>query len=120
MTTNVNPKTGIRFGLISASSLSPELVEELMAGSQAKSANPDDGQDDYACEPEIYGLLDGVAYETAWFGGALSFFIVKSPHITYSAPLCSPCAPNAGNLDKLNGSYTCYNVPRKWRVKSAY
>lgn len=72
-----------------------------------------DQYEDY--EPEIEGVYEGVRYKTSWLGGALNFFIFWSPFITESARLASPCVPNAGILDVLDGSVTSYNVPHDWR-----
>lgn len=69
-------------------------------------------------EPVIEGVKDGVTYCSSWLGGALNFFIYHSPHITDEARECSPCVPNAGNLDELDGSYTCYDAPSDWRRSS--
>jgi hypothetical protein len=66
-------------------------------------------------EPTIEGTKDGVNYRTSWIGGALNFFIFSSPHITQNARLASPCVPNAGILDTLDGGITSYNVPDDWR-----
>jgi hypothetical protein len=72
-----------------------------------------DSYEDY--EPEIKGTKDGVNYYTSWLGGALNFFIFHSPVITEHARLASPCVPNAGILDVLDGDVTSYDVPEDWR-----
>ena len=64
---------------------------------------------------EVEGVYEGVRYRSSWLGGALNFFIFESPVTTYKATVCSPCVPNAGNLDKLDGEYHCYDVPASWR-----
>lgn len=69
-------------------------------------------------EPSIEGVKDGVMYASSWLGGALNFFILQSPHITDSAHECSICVPNAGSIDTLDGRYTCYDVPPRWRRNS--
>lgn len=66
-------------------------------------------------EIETSGTYAGVSFATSWLGGALNFFILHSPHITDSARRASPCVPNAGILDDLDGDVTCYNVPDDWR-----
>jgi hypothetical protein len=60
-----------------------------------------------------YGV---VHYRSSWLGGALNFFILKSPFVTDNARRASPCVPNAGILDTLDGSITSYDVPADWRV----
>jgi len=140
MIANIHPETGIAYGYISANALDSELVDSLMFGEQATNESCDsafreefpdyeetqggvetekavqrfwDSYEDY--EPEISGELDGVSYRTSWLGGALNFFILKSPHVTDKARLASPCVPNAAILDSLDGSVTGYNVPDDWR-----
>lgn len=61
-----------------------------------------------------YGML---AYRSSWCGGALHFFILKSPFITDRARTASPCVQNAGILDTLDGSVTAYDVPADWRAQ---
>ena len=63
-------------------------------------------------EPIIEGTNDGVSWRTSWLGGALNLFIFHSPVIVRCS-LCSPCVPNAGNLDSL-GDYETYGVPLDW------
>lgn len=72
--------------------------------------------DCYECgEPFIYGEHEGVHYQTSWLGGALNFVIISSPNITDKANRGSPCVPNMGVLDTLDGDYQCYDVPANWR-----
>ena len=64
-------------------------------------------------EPVVAATLDGVEVRTSWLGGALNLWIFHSPTVGQHA-LCSPCVPNAGDLDSL-GEYDCYDVPADWR-----
>jgi hypothetical protein len=66
-------------------------------------------------EPCVEGEHEGVAYASSWLGGALNFFIFKSPNVTEHARQASPCVPNAGILDTLNGDVKAYDVPADWR-----
>lgn len=66
-------------------------------------------------EPTVTGEHEGVRYASSWLGGALNFFIFESPVTTDRARLASPCVPNAGILDTLDGSVTSYDVPADWR-----
>lgn len=66
-------------------------------------------------EPIHEGVKDGVKYRTSWLGGALNVFIFESPHITEAARRASPCVPNAGILDTLDGDVRAYDVPPEWR-----
>ena len=141
MQPNVNPETGIRYGIISANSLDGELVQDLLyyegedlswkeAEEEIKIAMREEGvteedwdrtlddrlSDVYIDEPIVEGECEGVKYRTSWLGGALHFWIFESPRIgLYSK--CSPCCPNAGNLDSPNDDgVECYDVPEGWRV----
>lgn len=66
-------------------------------------------------EPRVEGEHECVKYASSWLGGALNFFIFQSPVTTDCARLASPCVPNAGILDVLDGSVTSYDVPASWR-----
>jgi hypothetical protein len=66
-------------------------------------------------EPQTDGEYCGVTFASSYLGGALNFFILKSPVITEHARLASPCVPNAGILDTLDGSVQAYDVPADWR-----
>ncbi|GAA4648132.1 hypothetical protein GCM10023116_03960 [Kistimonas scapharcae] len=65
----------------------------------------------------VEGEYDGVKYASSWMGGCLCFFIFESPIITHKANRASPCVPNAGILDTLDGDVTSYNVPDAWRAE---
>lgn len=69
-------------------------------------------------EPIISGTSEGVEYSISWLGGAPLLWVFKSPIIS-TAKLCSPCVPNAGDLDSLDDDgYECYGIPDEWREKS--
>jgi len=69
-------------------------------------------------EPIIEGRYQDTFYRTSWLGGALNFWIFKSP-VAGTYQLCSPCVPGAGNLDcpDIDGVLT-YDVLPDWRVGS--
>jgi hypothetical protein len=133
MVANVNPKTGIAYGYISGNALDSDLVDELLYGAHATNESAEsafmesgidesdesavqafwDSWEDY--EPTISGTLESVRYASSWLGGALNFWIFESPVTTDNARLASPCVPNVGILDTLDGSVTSYNVPDDWR-----
>jgi hypothetical protein len=50
-------------------------------------------------------------------GGAHILFVLQSPIVTKAAP-CSPCVPNAGDLDNPGG-LECYGVPEDWKADHA-
>ena len=184
--TNVNPDTGIRYGVIALQSLDSDTADELMHGSgavddsyqeahdQAKAdagrefddgveeadiaaAEIDGGMSDEAretytnnwieakfgrsdredfiegkleefsdmCqieEPSLHGELEGVKYQIGWLGGAPLLWVIEGP-IGWANRLCSPCVPNAADLDGGFDTgevgeectvHTCYVVPRDW------
>lgn len=69
-------------------------------------------------EPTIEGTYEGVEYHISWLGGAPLLWVFKSDVIV-KANLCSPCVPNAGNLDSLDpeGGEVCYGIPSDWYYK---
>lgn len=141
---NVNEVTGIRYGIISANSLDPWVVDEIQmtgtdiryketleelekgirsvcAGLMSSSAVNDlidtanEYLDWYDDEPIHEFEIDGVEGRTTWLGGALLVFIRESPYTT-KAKLCSPCVPNCGDLDNPSeDGEVCYDVPADWR-----
>lgn len=69
-------------------------------------------------EPCISGKYEGVDYAISWLGGAPLLWVFESPIIS-KARLCSPCVPNAGDLDSLDeDGYECYGIPDDWRSES--
>ncbi len=143
---NVNPETGIRYGCIYLQGITGDVAESLLygpgavdiswksfieqAGQEAARLSEEFGEDedqaevrlqealaDYYCdEPVIEGVLDGVSYGISWLGGAQLLWIFQSPHIG-KYDLCSPCVPNAGNLDSPNPQgFDCYDAPLAWRL----
>lgn len=69
-------------------------------------------------------MLDNILYRASWLGGALHFFIFKSPWGSELSP-CSPCVPNARDIhprDKILpvaeavlSEYSCgYTTPQDW------
>lgn len=68
-------------------------------------------------EPTLAGTCEGVRYEISWLGGAPLLWVLESPVIS-KARLCSPCCPNAGDLNSLDGDgYECYGIPADWYAK---
>lgn len=76
-------------------------------------AAKDEFGDWFQADETIYaGEHEGVTYQTTWLGGAQMLYVFKSPVVTLCRP-CSPCVPNAGDLDSV-GSYEAYGVPSSW------
>ncbi len=73
---------------------------------------------DYGIDEHIVnGNYEGVLYCSSWLGGALNFFIFNSPTTTDKARRASPCVPNCGILDTLDGDVSSYDVPEDWRTE---
>lgn len=61
--------------------------------------------------------FEGVSLNFGYLGGAILLIIIKSDKISH-CDLCSPCVPNAGNLESLcENGYLTYDVPDSWRRK---
>jgi|GEM_PF-2170210 len=76
-------------------------------------------------EPVIEGKYEGIDYMIDWLGGAPLLWVFEGP-IGWANELCSPCVPNAANLDGGFGTgevaddcrvYPCYVIPRDWLAK---
>lgn len=158
MITNTNPTTGIRYGVINAHSIDPDLLDEIfqtgidphyeqysedMLAEARREVeeeiadgilveDPDfDVEDEIAyrherrmeldyCddEPVREFDIDGVKGATSWLGGGQLLWVFESPVVT-KARLCSPCCPNAGDLNNLDeNGYECYGVPKEWLYES--
>lgn len=146
MLANINPVTHIPYGVISANSLHPDVVANLVTHGRdvrwdnacdeiseiARSAFSDYvrssrmdnliehvvelAAEDWDCEEPIYeGEWENVKFRTGWLGGAMLVWVMESP-FTGEYATCSPCVPNAGDLNN-DGSYFCYDVPKDWRAE---
>ena len=145
MLPNTNPETGIRYGIISQNSIDPWIIdrifqegrdvhwEERMAEIRDEvmgddDVAPDDKEDEIDLRIEREGdrwcddepvrefEIDGVFGQTTWLGGGQLLWVFKSPFIS-NFDLCSPCVPNAGNLDNPSPhGYQTYDVPPDWRM----
>ncbi len=140
MTANINPQTGIRYGVVSLQSLADWVFEEFLNHgtnhtyeaavaefrSEFFAENPDAEEDAYEealqeandgwqFDEEVHSLeKDGMHLQLSWLGGAPIIFVFQSPH-TAKARLCSPCVPNAGDLEhKDEDGELCYDVPADW------
>lgn len=96
-----------------ASDLTIDGIDEARDRADCLSYEFSDSYEDY--EPTVEGVYQDVHYLSSWLGGALNFFISHSPYTTDRARRASPCVPNAGILDTLDGDVTSYDVPPSWR-----
>ena len=142
---NINPETGIRYGVVSGNNI-PELLdhiqtngrnltyeaalEEFKAERSNNHCDDDDNDDDddefffdfYSDDIEEYLLEDEDSkLLLSGLGGAPLIWIMKSPNIVYVQSLCSPCVPNAADLDSglttEDEGYECYGLPDEWSIK---
>lgn len=137
---NVNPETGIRYGVISCDSLDFEVYSDIFdkawdiyTAECCKMAAKENGITDFDSdefsnfqdeffenyEPEeIKAELEykGCKLWLTTLGGAYILYVLYSRKKTY-AKLCSPCCPNACNLDARSQKwgFECYDVPNSWR-----
>ena len=130
--TNVNPETGIRYGVVSMNTLASWVFDEFFhhgtndsyeaALKEFKDENPDATDEDidtfndeYYGEEENYSLdKDGLKLGLSYLGGAPLVWVFQSPHTT-RARMCSPCVPNAGDLNnRESDGVECYTLPDEW------
>ena len=144
--TNVNPQTGIHYGMISTASITVEaleMIEQKGINFTERSAREDIVKDisrlgfvgeqydielecrmeDWYCESRehVFMLEQRIGDQklhvmTTWVGGAQQLWVMSSPHVTRALP-CSPCVPQCGDLSSVDdGGIQCYDVPPEWRV----
>lgn len=91
-TTNIDVKTGIRYGVISQHDVTQAWADSC------KPVYPDDLSDDDMEYAEPIGWeYNGDGYELTDCLDS-DIFVLNSPFYTY-ARFCSPCVPGAGNLN---------------------
>jgi hypothetical protein len=122
--TNMNPDTGVHYGVISENSIDEGLLEDIYTyGSQdaydeayaelkAEGKTEDEIQDELDCADfgESSITYDHGDYKIQLFPG-YGVYILKSPVVVKCRP-CSPCSPNAGDLDNLDeeNGIPCYGL----------
>ncbi len=135
MAANVNPKTGIRYGVVSLNSLAEWVYDEFLehgtdlthaeALAEARESGEylDSGgefdeyafNDNYCADETEYELeTDGMKLGLSHLGGAALVWVFESPHLADCA-VCSSCCPNVGDLDtnRTEGK-TTYSLPAEW------
>jgi hypothetical protein len=130
---NTNPETGIRYGVVALNTLADWVFEEFFhhgnndsydaALEYFKAENPDATDEEidrfgeeYESDEDCYSLetKDGLKLGLSYLGGAPMVWVFQSPHTT-TALLCSPCVPNAGDLDnRTPDGFACYTLPADW------
>lgn len=123
---NVNPETGIRYGVVSLNSLAEWVFDEFFQSGVnlsyqaaldewiSEGNDPDSEDFEYESDEDTYELetSDGLKLGLSTLGGAYNVWVLESPH-TVRCGLCSPCCPNAGNLDSY-GEFVAYTLPPEW------
>ena len=132
---NRDPETLTSYGVVSLISLADWVfdeffqnginltadaaLEEWRSDNPAKAADEDEDEfwDYYDGDEEQYRLeTDGMILELSYLGGAPLVWVLKSPH-KRSVRECSPCCPNAGDLDspvEPGEGIVCYDLPHDW------
>lgn len=135
---NMDLETGIRYGVISIHSLADGVLGDIMTngenltyeearsefeketrrryfGRNADKAEEllEEWNEFYESSEDTYRYeSDGVTVQTS---GESNLWVFMSPTIV-KARLCSPCYPNAGDLDTLDpeNGYETYGLPADW------
>ncbi|KKM72828.1 hypothetical protein LCGC14_1416540 [marine sediment metagenome] len=148
---NVNHKTGVRYGVALAQNhllLMEEILDQGVNESLEMAINEalttTDKLYEYVSEAFLIALYDDVKeniiqqweeeedeysytdengneFHLFWLSGAPHIQCMKTNRIVWVRSLCSPCVPNAGDLDNpfadkyLSGlRYNCYGVPEQY------
>lgn len=146
MFANINPNTFIPYGVISAQSLHPDVVADLVT--HGRDVRWDDACDeiseilksslsDYVRHCHMNDLVEMVVelaaedwnceepiYEGEWENvkfrtgwlGGAMLVWILESPHIAGYAKCSPCVPNAGDLNN-EGDYSCYDVPASWRAE---
>lgn len=113
--TNMDPETGIRYGVICCNDVDQDFIEEvyLHLDYQVKEELYPYGIKEEAIDEIIEGLELEVESEgmVVMIDSSNDLWIFKSPEIGRRG-LCSPCAPGACHL-KTPGDYECYILPEE-------
>ena len=94
-------------------------IQQLIDKCEANDIDPD--LDDFAVnfdceEPSGTANHEGLIVTFTWLGGVPLIIVNESPFVTFANP-CSPCVPNAGDLDNLDpDGVECYTVPENWKA----
>ena len=142
---NQDPETGVRYGVISQNSLDEYALEDIFQNGEdldyleARAEMEKElrakyfGKNAHLVERELerwsdYGYGSGDSptyrYETEENGEKIVvqtsesyLWVFKGPVV--KARLCSPCYPNAGNLDEIDeeNGYETYGLPKDWLRK---
>jgi len=93
---NIDVKTGIRYGCISQNSILQAWADDAEPYYIGRSVQDLDDVEYEDLEPTSYVLDDGEYLAESCLNHDV--ILIKSPYFTY-CKFCSPCVPGAGNLD---------------------
>ena len=135
MLVNMNPKTKIRYGVISGNSINGDVLNEIyMKASETftgmvcadfieRYGDHDEWDEqtqeefDAEIEPDCINAnfeYEGVKGQYSNSNGNI-IMIFDSP-VTENCLLCSPCYPNAGDLESPDeDGHETYTIPNDWR-----
>lgn len=110
---NIDPATGIRYGIIHAGRVEQWIMEsqavywDMTCASCGETVEDDECEcpschasmrDDLDCAEPVAFVVDDGEYLAEQGGDDCEIMVLKSPFCTY-AKFCSPCYPGAGDLD---------------------
>lgn len=94
-------------------------IQQMIDKCEANDIDPDldyFAEDFDCCEPSGTVNHEGLIVTFSRLGGAPLIIVNESPFVTFAHP-CSPCVPNAGDLDNLDpDGVECYTVPENWKA----
>ena len=122
---NINPKTGIRYGIIAANEIDSDFLSDFTYVYQdIFCSNCGEKLSDIYCpecgtenieyqeqEPISFEYM-GVGIIASWDTNSNYVTVFKSRSI-FKRALCSPCYPNAGDLS-TTGNYKTYGIPTEY------
>ena len=133
---NTDTSTGISYGVVSAHELVQWISDEVMQGrnlsyeafvEELKAQHPDMDPnsfefeqlcEDYQEDDDIYYYDDGNGLVVQTCGDGINLWVFKSPWVQVVRK-CSPCFPNAGNLDQTAYEEDPQLMYRKFKLSGA-
>ena len=133
--TNINPKTGIRYGIINQNEIGQHWfddseanykyecsncgsdIEEELLSDECPHCGKEFDHDEWDMFEPVSFSYDSEGYKMEQLGDDTDIFVFESKYYTY-AQFCSPCAPGAGHLmnplkDKIEANKT-YCLGHEW------
>lgn len=112
---NIDPKTGIHYGIIPVNKLQPWVHDELEPFYPCEHCEKENKLDCEFCEPISWYYKDNeLEFE---LDQQNDIWIFKSPYITYCDE-CSLCAPNAGYItDQNKKGLKTYALPKEYYLE---